>query len=144
MAHFFQLQQLDQESPPAAQWQLHMRPISVITGHSWITPLPFSECDTPPSTKVPRYRTIHTLLMRSRSSCQTVNYSLQTAQVKIVILPKDKEAFMANLGGNEIKTHLTSEACFGLITFNFFFFFGASERKPGFPFVRCLWIQHGP
>lgn len=28
MAHFFQLQRLDQESPPAAHWQLHMRPIT--------------------------------------------------------------------------------------------------------------------
>ncbi|CAG05917.1 unnamed protein product [Tetraodon nigroviridis] len=32
---------------------------AVITGHSWISPLPFSECDTRPSTKAPRHHTIH-------------------------------------------------------------------------------------
>lgn len=90
-----------------------------------ITRLPFSECDTPPSTKALRYHTIRTLLMRSRSSFQMVSYSLQTAQVKSVIIHKEKEAFMANiwsLWDDKLQTHLTGKECFGV----FIYFFGAS------------------
>lgn len=126
MAHFFQLQQLDQESPPAARWQLHMCPISVITGHSWISRLPFSECDTRPSTKALHYHTIHTLLTRSGSSFQMVNYSLHTAQVKIFTIHKEKRhlANMIVLRYLRIKwkTHLTTKNCLGVNSFFFWCF----------------------
>lgn len=126
MAHFFQLQQLEQESPPAARWQLHMRPISVITGHSWISRLAFSECDTRPSTKALHYHMIHALLMRSGSSFQMVNYSFHTAQVNIFTIHKEKR-HLANMIvwsylGIKWKIHLTSKQCFGLISFFFWCF----------------------